>query len=421
MTATVLLSGKVGLRQGGKCRSIKPAAGVQRGARAVGRSAGRRFVPESQSSSTYPCHLARFAADTTVSASEASIGVEVARHPSIRHPTVAQGSKPRLSVACAASAAESSSSSAGIPDSVVTGGFISLWYFLNIGFNLTNKSIFGFFPYPWTVSSVHVVIGSIYCALTYFLGFKKASFGRPISKEEFKTIAFPASMHGLGHIAANISFAAVAISLTHTVKTLEPVFNVAMSKIALGSSTSLPVTMSLLPIMMGVAAASAAEVSFNWTGFISAMLSNLTFSFRAVYSKKAMQTIKNLDSTAIYAYTTLISMLICVPLALIFEGPTLIAGSQAAIAKVGAYKFYSSLVSVGLLYHLYNQFAFNTLQRVNPVSHGVCNVVKRIAIIGSSVVFFGNTLTLQTKMGTAVALAGTALYTELVSREKHKK
>lgn len=34
------------------------------------------------------------------------------------------------------------------------------------------------------------------------------------------------------------------------------------------------------------------------------------------------------------------------------------------------------------------QFAFNTLQRVSPVSHGVCNVVKRIAIIFSSVIFF---------------------------------
>lgn len=40
--------------------------------------------------------------------------------------------------------------------------------------------------------------------------------------------------------------------------------------------------------------------------------------------------------------------------------------------------------SVGLLYHLYNQFAFNTLARVSPVSHGVCNVVKRVAIIATS-------------------------------------
>lgn len=30
------------------------------------------------------------------------------------------------------------------------------------------------------------------------------------------------------------------------------------------------------------------------------------------------------------------------------------------------------------------QFAFNTLARVTPVSHGVCNVVKRIVIIATS-------------------------------------
>ena len=44
----------------------------------------------------------------------------------------------------------------------------------------------------------------------------------------------------------------------------------------------------------------------------------------------------------------------------------------------------SACCSVGLLYHLYNQFAFNTLARISPVSHGVCNVVKRVAIIATS-------------------------------------
>jgi len=64
---------------------------------------------------------------------------------------------------------------------------------------------------------------------------------------------------------------------------------------------------------------------------------------------------KTLASTSVYAYTTLISVLICVPLALIFEGGTLLEGGKAAIAKVGAQRFYTDLAGVGLLYHLYNQ------------------------------------------------------------------
>jgi hypothetical protein len=45
------------------------------------------------------------------------------------------------------------------------------------------------------------------------------------------------------------------------------------------------------------------------------------------------------------------------------------------------------------------QFAFNTLSRISPVSHGVCNVVKRVAIIISSVLFFGTPLSTNTKVG----------------------
>jgi hypothetical protein len=44
---------------------------------------------------------------------------------------------------------------------------------------------------------------------------------------------------------------------------------------------------------------------------------------------------KTLDSTAVYAYTTLISMIVCVPIALIAEGPALQGAAAAAIAKVG--------------------------------------------------------------------------------------
>ena len=66
-----------------------------------------------------------------------------------------------------------------------------------------------------------------------------------------------------------------------------------------------------------------------------------------------MGNVKDLDSTAIYAWTTLISVLICVPCAVIFEGGTLKAGMQRAAEAHP--DFYYKLAAVGLLYHLYNQ------------------------------------------------------------------
>lgn len=51
-------------------------------------------------------------------------------------------------------------------------------YALNVWFNLLNKSIFKYFPFPYTVSTVHVIVGTAYCALVYVLGLKSWSFGR---------------------------------------------------------------------------------------------------------------------------------------------------------------------------------------------------------------------------------------------------
>jgi hypothetical protein len=51
--------------------------------------------------------------------------------------------------------------------------------FCTLAFTSTqNKVIFNYFPYPWFVSSVHVVVGAAYCILAYLIGAKKASFER---------------------------------------------------------------------------------------------------------------------------------------------------------------------------------------------------------------------------------------------------
>ena len=45
---------------------------------------------------------------------------------------------------------------------------------------------------------------------------------------------------------------------------------------------------TLVPIMGGVAYASASEVSFNWLQFVAAMVSNVAFSLRAILGKISM-------------------------------------------------------------------------------------------------------------------------------------
>ncbi|PKU75978.1 Triose phosphate/phosphate translocator TPT, chloroplastic [Dendrobium catenatum] len=79
--------------------------------------------------------------------------------------------------------------------------------------------------------------------------------------------------------------------------------------------------------------ASLTELSFNWLGFISAMISNISFTYRRIYSKIAMT---DMDITNLYAYISIIALIVCIPPAIIFEGPQLLQnGFNDVIAKVG--------------------------------------------------------------------------------------
>lgn len=288
---------------------------------------------------------------------------------------------------------------------LVTGFFFFMWYFLNVIFNILNKKVYNYFPYPYFVSVIHLLVGVVYCLVSWTVGLPKRA---PINKELLVILTPVAFCHALGHVMSNVSFATVAVSFTHTIKALEPFFNAAASQFVLGHQIPLSLWLSLAPVVIGVSMASLTELSFNWTGFISAMISNIAFTYRSIYSKKAMT---GMDSTNVYAYTSIIALLFCIPPAVLIEGPQLMQyGFKAAIAKVGLFKFLSDLFWIGMFYHLYNQLATNTLERVAPLTHAVGNVLKRVFVIGFSIVVFGNKISTQTGIGTAVAIAGVATY-----------
>ncbi|XP_047957616.1 triose phosphate/phosphate translocator, chloroplastic-like [Salvia hispanica] len=299
---------------------------------------------------------------------------------------------------------------------LVTGFFFFTWYFLNVIFNILNKKVYNYFPYPYFVSVIHLLVGVVYCLISWSLGLPKRA---PINKELLGLLTPVAACHALGHVMSNVSFAAVAVSFTHTIKALEPFFSAAASQFVLGHQIPLPLWLSLAPVVLGVSMASLTELSFNWTGFISAMISNISFTYRSIYSKKAMT---GMDSTNIYAYISIIALLFCLPPAIVIEGPQLMQyGFKAAIAKVGLQKFLSDLFWIGMFYHLYNQVATNTLERVAPLTHAVGNVLKRVFVIGFSIVVFGNRISTQTGIGTGIAIAGVAIYSLIKANMEEEK
>jgi len=72
----------------------------------------------------------------------------------------------------------------------------------------------------------------------------------------------------------------------------------------------------------------------------------------------------------------------------------------------------------GLYYYAYNEVAFITLNQVSPVTHSIANTIKRVCIILATVLVFGNKLTPLGATGSAIAVAGTFLYSIMKGKFK---
>ena len=189
-----------------------------------------------------------------------------------RRPTAA-------ATAAAAAAAAVTSERSPVPvKTLILGVLFAGWYACNIVFNICNKQVLGAYPFPLTSTLWQFAAGVAFMASLQITGIHRLNKDS-LTMESLKAIAPLAIVHTLGNVLTNVSLGKVAVSFTHTIKAMEPFFSVLLSSLFLGDVPSVAVIATLVPIVGGVAAASVTEASFNWPGFLAAMVSFFLFSY----------------------------------------------------------------------------------------------------------------------------------------------
>ncbi|KAF8103021.1 hypothetical protein N665_0189s0070 [Sinapis alba] len=290
-----------------------------------------------------------------------------------------------------------------------------LWYFQNIVFNIFNKKALNVFPYPWLLASFQLFAGSVWMLILW--SFKLYPCPK-ISKPFIIALLGPALFHTIGHISACVSFSKVAVSFTHVIKSAEPVFSVIFSSF-LGDTYPLAVWLSILPIVMGCSLAAVTEVSFNIGGLSGAMISNVGFVLRNIYSKRSLQNFKEIDGLNLYGWISILSLVYLFPVAVFVEGSQWVQGYHKAIASVGKPStFYIWVLLSGVFYHLYNQSSYQALDEISPLTFSVGNTMKRVVVIVSTVLVFRNPVRPLNALGSAIAIFGTFLYSQATAKKK---
>ena len=295
------------------------------------------------------------------------------------------------------------------------------WYIMSIVYSVLNKEVLNVWKFPVAWSAVQLLVGSLFVGMlwtplpTFGMAEKKFKPLREppkLTMTEVGTISGVAVWLALGHVMSTVSPAYGTVAFTNVVKTLEPLFTCLFSAIFLKQIFALPVYLSLIPVIFGVALASASEVSFSMISLISGLLSNVCFALRAISAKTLMTKPvgENMNAQNLYAVLTIIALVAIVPLAVLAEGSQLVSGTRATLASIGLPRFLSMIALTGISHYTYNECAFLALSSIHPVTHAVANTIKRVAVIVVSVLYFRNPLTLTGAAGSTIAIIGVLLY-----------
>ncbi|MCO5553792.1 hypothetical protein L7F22_007318 [Adiantum nelumboides] len=289
------------------------------------------------------------------------------------------------------------------------GIYFATWWALNVVFNIYNKKVLNAFPFPWLTSTLSLAAGSAIMLASWATRLVEAP---DVDVEFWKGLAPVALAHTIGHVAATVSMSKVAVSFTHIIKSAEPAFSVLVSRFLLGEHFPLPVYLSLIPIIGGCGLAALTELNFNMTGFMGAMISNLAFVFRNIFSKKGMKKGKSVGGMNYYACLSILSLVFLTPFAFAVEGPKMWAtGWQQAVQTIGPHVFWW-VVAQSVFYHLYNQVSYMSLDEISPLTFSIGNTMKRVSVIVSSIIIFHTPVQPINAAGAAIAILGTFLYSQ---------
>mmetsp|Transcript_29094 Transcript_29094/g.61128 ORF Transcript_29094/g.61128 Transcript_29094/m.61128 type:complete len:412 (-) Transcript_29094:286-1521(-) len=292
-----------------------------------------------------------------------------------------------------------------VPGSASLLVLIPLWYGCSAASSITTKEILRAFPYPITVAAVQQMFSAV---LGYMHATKYGSGPMPGHTTERVRALTPPVIAMVGALVSyRFSLLTVSVSLTHTIKTLGPLFTMFFSFLLLGERTTLVRAGSVLPVVCGVAITTVTEVEFAAIGLVASLVSTAAQAMQMVLVKRVLA-IKELDisKSELFYKIALYSLLLLLPLFLVHDAWPLYRSGWRGAGAAAHWLLINGLVSFG------NQFCtVSVLDAMeSPLSHALANVMKRAAIITLAMASTGRAVSALQLCGVALSVFGTLAY-----------
>ncbi|KAI0705474.1 triose-phosphate transporter family-domain-containing protein [Earliella scabrosa] len=317
--------------------------------------------------------------------------------------------------------------------------WLSLYFSFNLGLTLYNKGVLVRFPFPYTLTAVHALFGSVG---GYVLRRRGYYVPAQLSLKSYGVLAAFSVLYAVNIAVSNISLHLVTIPFHQVVRAATPIFTTVLSTVLLGTQFSRAKLIALVPVMMGVTLATYGDYYFTPLGFLLTLLGTFLAALKTIYTNILQSSPTAAKAEARPSTTTPMAQLFIPPPLNLHPLDLLARMSPLAFLQCVVYAYYSGelarvsgaiaeggatwpgwwylllLVGNGLIAFGLNVVSFTANGRVGALNMTVAANVKQVLTILLAVAIFSLTITRANALGILVAILGGAWYAWVEYEEK---
>ncbi|KAF8208197.1 triose-phosphate transporter family-domain-containing protein [Mycena galopus ATCC 62051] len=292
--------------------------------------------------------------------------------------------------------------------------WLAMYFCFNLGLTLYNKGVLVSFPFPYTLSALHALFGTIGGTLLAHRGCfvpSRLNLGGTIALVAFSVL------YAINIVVSNVSLQLVTVPFHQVVRAATPIFTILFSALLFGAQSSQSKKISLIPVIAGVGLATFGDYYFSYTGFFLTLLGTILAALKTIFTN-VLQTPKT--TSRLYFSNPFDLLFLLSPLALV--QCLLLAHFTGELAHVRAYEMSRfqliALLLNGCIAFGLNVVSFSANRRVGALGMTVAANVKQVLTIVCAVGIFNLTITKLNAVGIILTLVGGAWYAWIEFIEK---
>ncbi|KAH9471524.1 hypothetical protein Pst134EA_005419 [Puccinia striiformis f. sp. tritici] len=289
-----------------------------------------------------------------------------------------------------------------------------IYYFaFNLGLTIFNKRVLISFPFPWTLTAIHTLAGTIGTQLAHANGIFTAA--RLSRNHSIILIAF-SILYTVNIAVSNLSLHLVTVPFHQVVRATTPLFTIILSIIYFNKKYPIETYFSLLIVVTGVGLSTYGDYGWTLTGLLLTLLGTILASFKTIVTNLILVGRLRLNPLDLLMRMSPLAFVQCLIYAYLtgeIHRVKIFAVDHLDSEKVAA------LIVNGIIAFGLNVVSFTANKKTSALTMTVAANVKQVLTILSAIMIFKLVITPMNLIGILITLIGGGYYAKIELDRKH--